>query len=128
MQASPLFCAGCKVTTYCSRDCQKKAWPAHKPTCKQGWQGIKADVLQVVEAEFNAHTKQAACDGGQDSGGKHGGVFQRHGCGEQNPVPETPSQHRRSKPTGKKFRRHMQHDAHDAAYEERDLRTHLHGG
>ena len=30
----PLRCSGCKVTYYCSKDCQKNAWPAHKESCK----------------------------------------------------------------------------------------------
>ena len=30
----PLRCGGCKTTHYCSKDCQKKAWPSHKETCK----------------------------------------------------------------------------------------------
>lgn len=27
-------CAGCKLTAYCGRDCQKKDWPQHKAVCK----------------------------------------------------------------------------------------------
>jgi len=27
-------CTGCKGALYCSKGCQKKAWPMHKPTCK----------------------------------------------------------------------------------------------
>lgn len=30
----PLRCSGCKQVYYCSQDCQKKAWPTHKPSCK----------------------------------------------------------------------------------------------
>ena len=27
------LCGGCKVTYYCCRSCQKRAWPQHKPVC-----------------------------------------------------------------------------------------------
>ena len=30
----PLRCSGCKTTHYCSKDCQKKAWPSHREACK----------------------------------------------------------------------------------------------
>ena len=33
-QRAFLKCAGCKVTLYCSRACQKKDWKTHKPNCK----------------------------------------------------------------------------------------------
>ncbi|TYZ61353.1 hypothetical protein PybrP1_009718 [[Pythium] brassicae (nom. inval.)] len=28
-------CGGCRVAVYCSRECQKKAWKAHKAACKE---------------------------------------------------------------------------------------------
>lgn len=31
----PLRCSGCKQVYYCSQDCQRKAWPTHKASCKQ---------------------------------------------------------------------------------------------
>lgn len=30
----PLRCSSCKVIYYCSKECQKNAWPAHKDQCK----------------------------------------------------------------------------------------------
>ncbi|XP_075265551.1 uncharacterized protein LOC142357954 [Convolutriloba macropyga] len=29
-------CARCKFAQYCSRECQKKDWPSHKPFCVEG--------------------------------------------------------------------------------------------
>lgn len=28
-------CSACKTVRYCSKECQKKAWRTHKPTCKK---------------------------------------------------------------------------------------------
>lgn len=30
----PQRCSNCKMTYYCSKECQKAAWPAHKAACK----------------------------------------------------------------------------------------------
>jgi len=29
-------CGGCREVSYCSRECQKAAWPAHKASCNKG--------------------------------------------------------------------------------------------
>src|SRR5690606_20712992 len=31
-------CMGCRVVYYCSRACQRRAWPEHKPSCMQAQQ------------------------------------------------------------------------------------------
>lgn len=33
-QQQMMACARCKVTYYCSKDCQRRHWPEHKKTCK----------------------------------------------------------------------------------------------
>ncbi|GJE89434.1 zinc finger MYND domain-containing protein [Phanerochaete sordida] len=38
-------CAGCQVATYCSKECQRLAWPAHKDVCKRGQVILQADAL-----------------------------------------------------------------------------------
>ena len=30
-----IFCEACKSAYYCSKECQKKDWPSHKPNCKR---------------------------------------------------------------------------------------------
>jgi hypothetical protein len=37
----PRFCARCKITAYCSRDCQTAAWRTHKPECAPPEKGAK---------------------------------------------------------------------------------------
>lgn len=31
-----LICGGCRAVSYCSRECQKSAWPGHKASCNKG--------------------------------------------------------------------------------------------
>lgn len=33
-------CTGCKLSTYCSRECQVKEWPTHKLSCKTKFYGL----------------------------------------------------------------------------------------
>ena len=30
------FCGGCRILSYCSRDCQKEHWKLHRPDCSSG--------------------------------------------------------------------------------------------
>jgi hypothetical protein len=34
------YCGGCMFATYCSRECQRKGWKAHKTDCKQFVGGV----------------------------------------------------------------------------------------
>lgn len=39
-------CANCRMVWYCSKDCQRKAWPTHKPRCMTGsnlWEQLAND-------------------------------------------------------------------------------------
>ena len=42
-EKATLRCTACKVTKYCSRDCQRSDWPAHKRACKKGVLGFRID-------------------------------------------------------------------------------------
>ena len=37
-------CGACKFAKYCSQECQRRAWPAHQPLCKLGYNGYIASV------------------------------------------------------------------------------------
>ncbi|KAJ7754504.1 hypothetical protein B0H16DRAFT_1418206 [Mycena metata] len=41
-------CSGCKTAVYCSHNCQKSAWKAHKTACRAG--DVKAQLLPSQEA------------------------------------------------------------------------------
>lgn len=39
--SADLRCGGCRVMVYCSRECQKNAWPGHKKECRFAMQALK---------------------------------------------------------------------------------------
>ena len=43
-----LKCGGCLITRYCSRECQKKSWPAHKKDCGKQKELNKSDERDKV--------------------------------------------------------------------------------
>lgn len=47
-------CSACRQTRYCSKDCQKAHWPAHKDQCK-----AKRKEMQQQEEERQLHVLQA---------------------------------------------------------------------
>jgi len=43
------LCSGCGEEIYCSKDCQKKDWPVHKPTCKSAVKPEAAALMQSFD-------------------------------------------------------------------------------
>ncbi|KAJ7284112.1 hypothetical protein C8J57DRAFT_1294445 [Mycena rebaudengoi] len=46
------LCGTCKLTRYCSRECQAAHWKQHKPSCRIGG----GDLMRNVPAEYRAQT------------------------------------------------------------------------
>jgi MYND finger len=45
-----LFCSKCRVTPYCTADCQKNSWPKHKAVCKLNSKTpLTSSVTKVVD-------------------------------------------------------------------------------
>ena len=59
-QRAFLKCAGCKVTLYCSRACQKKDWKTHKPNCKSFRRLRKSEAPTTAGALFIIGPPRAA--------------------------------------------------------------------
>ncbi|KAI0058768.1 hypothetical protein BV25DRAFT_1861509 [Artomyces pyxidatus] len=46
------LCGGCMTTNYCSPECQKLHWPAHKAICQHTAAQVSATKQQPISAEF----------------------------------------------------------------------------
>ena len=60
----PLRCSSCKVIYYCSKECQKNAWPAHKDQCKAsaagGAEAAGSNPSASADAQRNTSTEAAS--------------------------------------------------------------------
>ncbi|KAI4522157.1 hypothetical protein EV121DRAFT_265411 [Schizophyllum commune] len=47
------LCGGCMTTQYCSQDCQKNHWPAHKPICQHTQGALKSQASAAPSPSEN---------------------------------------------------------------------------
>ena len=65
--AAASFCTRCRVTPYCTRDCQRAHWPRHKAACKSFVEPASADE-DGVAITVKLAAKLAAAGGGGGGG------------------------------------------------------------
>ncbi|PPQ85086.1 hypothetical protein CVT26_005604 [Gymnopilus dilepis] len=53
-------CGRCKMTWYCSKDCQKKHWPAHKTSCKETPSSIPKMITSFMANKVLLHHLEIA--------------------------------------------------------------------
>ena len=46
-------CGRCKVSTYCSKECQASHWPIHKQLCSQ--MPLLRELVKVLQSPFNGY-------------------------------------------------------------------------
>ncbi|TFK63399.1 hypothetical protein BDN72DRAFT_847659 [Pluteus cervinus] len=61
-------CAGCLIDIYCSKECQKKAWPTHKIRCKlnqrtKNRDPVQTDKFKLLRAFTSKHRPMLATAG-----------------------------------------------------------------
>ncbi|KIK58934.1 hypothetical protein GYMLUDRAFT_245711 [Collybiopsis luxurians FD-317 M1] len=53
-------CTGCLIAKYCGRECQKKAWPAHKPISTEAlWKFVAKHQLTIARTALEAFKLQS---------------------------------------------------------------------
>jgi hypothetical protein len=89
-------CSNCRRVTYCSKACQRDAWPSHKAACRSN---VAADAAAADAAAADA----AAADGG--GGGCGGGGCGGGGCGGEGGEVIAPPVHGPASVAGAPFHR-----------------------